>query len=204
MNKSIFLFFIFFFSLFTYGQTASKEDAKDKKFALTGMYIQWGYNVEWYTRSNIHFKMNSGDNFTLHKARGSQRTSFDAIYKHPFDITIPQYNWRIGFYINQAKTHAIEINFDHTKYVVEDGQKLRVSGTLDGQAIDEYMIIDPDELLHFEHTDGANFLHINYVGNHSLRYSVKKQRNILTYLWKAGAGINIPRTDFAFRGDSRR
>src|SRR5690554_1202400 len=201
MIRSIFLFFTFLLSFSLFGQTANTEIKQEKKFAITGMYLQWGYNVAWYTRSNIHFKMNNGDHFTLHQARGSQRTSFDAIYKHPLDISIPQYNWRIGFYINKAKTRAIEINFDHTKYVVEDGQKLRVSGVLDGKEIDEYKVVTPENLLHFEHTDGANFLHINYVEQHSLRYSPLKQRNILTYLWKVGAGINIPRTDFEFRGD---
>src|SRR5262249_26201745 len=29
----------------------------------------------------------------------------------------------------------------------------------------------------------------------------KKTRDLLTYVWKVGAGINIPRTDFTWRGD---
>jgi len=198
MSKFILTLITFSFAFTIFGNTNHKKEAKK---GITGMYLQWGYNVAWYTRSNIHFKMNNGDHFTLHQARGSQRTSFDAIYKYPLDISIPQYNWRIGFYINKEKTRAIEINFDHTKYVVEDGQKLRVSGVLDGREIDEYLVVTPEDLLHFEHTDGANFLHINYVEQHSLRYSPLKQRNILTYLWKVGAGINIPRTEFEFRGD---
>lgn len=201
MNIYRLLFISLCLPFYAFVQTDSESTANEKKYRLSGIYIQWGYNVEWYTRSNIHFKMNNGDNFTLHKARGAQRTSFDAIYKHPLDITIPQYNWRVGFYINDEQTKAIEINFDHTKYVVEDGQALRVSGTLEGNEIDQVMIMDPDEFLHFEHTDGANFLHFNYVSHHTLLKAQKKDRKLVTGLWKAGAGVNIPRTDFTYKGN---
>src|SRR5690554_2910755 len=126
MIRSIFLFFIFLLSFSLFGQTANTEIKQEKKFAITGMYLQWGYNVAWYTRSNIHFKMNNGDHFTLHQARGSQRTSFDAIYKHPLDISIPQYNWRIGFYINKEKTRAIEINFEIGRASCRERAKISV------------------------------------------------------------------------------
>ena len=39
---------------------------------LKGMYLQWGYNTEWYTKSNIHFKLSNGDNFTLHNAKAHE------------------------------------------------------------------------------------------------------------------------------------
>ena len=42
---------------------------------LKGMYVQWGYNTEWYTKSNIHFKLSNGDNFTLHKAKAHEARS---------------------------------------------------------------------------------------------------------------------------------
>src|SRR5690606_21350676 len=54
--------------------------------------------------------------------------------------------------------------------------------------------------LHFEHTDGANWFHFNYVSQHTLFASSNKKR-ALTYLWKGGAGFNIPRTDFTYMGD---
>ena len=34
-----------------------------QKLKITGMYFQWGYNTEWYTKSNLHFKLNNGSNF---------------------------------------------------------------------------------------------------------------------------------------------
>lgn len=179
----------------------SAQSTTHKGFQLYGIYVQWGYNNAWYTKSNIHFRLNNGDEFTLHRAKAHQRPSFDAIYKHPLDISIPQYNYRLGVYLNKAHTKAIELNFDHTKYVVTDGQSVRVTGTIAGEQIDENKVLDPETFLHFEHTDGANWLHLNYVNQNTLFFSHKLQRNILSYIWKAGAGINIPRTDFTYHGD---
>ncbi len=174
---------------------------KEKKKLFTGMYIQWGYNAEGYTKSNIHFRMSNGNNFTLHHAIAHDKGDFDAIYKEPGDISIPQYNYRFGFYLNQSHSKALELNFDHAKYVVTDGQKVRVTGTIDGIAVDGDSILDRNRFLHFEHTDGANWLHVNYMQQHNLLYTASRSRPLLTAVWKLGAGINIPRTDFTWRGD---
>ncbi|RYF88607.1 MAG: hypothetical protein EOO03_08020, partial [Chitinophagaceae bacterium] len=96
--------------------------AQEKGPLFTGMYVQWGYNTEGYTRSNIQFAMGNGDKFTLHKVKAHDKPDMDAFIKSPFDISIPQYNYRIGFYLNRKKTKAIEVNFDHIKYVVTGGQ----------------------------------------------------------------------------------
>lgn len=163
------------------------------------MYIQWGYNAEAYTRSSIHFKLSNGDNFTLHNVKAHDKGDYDAIYKHPADISIPQYNYRIGFYLNPERTKALELNFDHAKYVVTDYQIARVSGIIDGKQIDQMMTLDPNYFIHFEHTDGANWLHINYMQQNTLLKGSRFPR--LTTVWKAGAGINIPRTDMRYKGD---
>jgi len=174
--------------------------AQHKKKMLSGMYLQWGYNSEAYTRSTIHFRMSNGNDFKLHNVVAHDKGDFDAIYKKPSQISIPQYNYRIGFYLNRKHTKALEINFDHTKYVVTDGQKVRVTGVIDGQQVDGDSILNRDNFLHFEHTDGANFLHLNYVSQHVLLYTASKSRPLFTALWKAGAGINIPRSDFTWKG----
>lgn len=175
--------------------------AQKKGKLFEGMYIQWGYNTEWYTKSNIHFKLANGDKFTLHHAKAHDKPDMDAILKKPVEISIPQYNYRFGFYLNKAKTKAIEINFDHIKYVVTDGQTVKVTGTIDGVAVNGDSVLNPQSFLHLEHTDGGNLLHINYVEQKHLLYSADKSRPVLNLIYKAGAGINIPRTDFTWRGD---
>lgn len=175
--------------------------AQKKKKLIDGMYFQWGYNTEWYTNSNIHFRMPNGNNFTLEHAKAKDRPDLDAIPKKPLDVSIPQYNYRIGFYLNKKHSRAIELNFDHAKYIVTDGQTVHVKGTIDGKPVNADSVLNPQTFLHFEHTDGANWLHLNYVQQHTLLFTKKTKRPLISYVWKAGAGINIPRTDFTWRGD---
>lgn len=180
--------------------TATTYAQKDTRW-IKGLYFQWGYNVDAYTRSTVHFKMNNGDNFVLHHARAHDSGDFDAIYKEPVEISIPQYNYRIGFYLNNKYDKAIEINFDHTKYILSDGQTVRVTGIIDGKPVDGDSILDRNRFLHFEHSDGANWLHINYVRLYTVLMNRTKTHPVLRYVWKGGAGINIPRTDFTWHGD---
>lgn len=183
---------------FTY--TCAKAQTA-KRHVIYGMYMQWGYNAETYTRSNIHFKMSNGDNFILHHVKAHDKGDYDGIIKDPGEISIPQYNYRIGFYLNQNLTKGIELNFDHAKYVVTDGQKVHVTGTIGGQQVNGDSVLNPETFLHFEHTDGANWLHINYFEQRPLIENRARTRDILTLIYKAGAGINIPRTDFTYHGD---
>jgi len=175
--------------------------AQKKSRLLDGMYLQWGYNTEWYSKSNIHVTMPGGTNFTIHNAKAHDRPDLDAILTEPGDISIPQYNYRIGFYLNKKHTKAIELNFDHAKYIVTDGQRVRVTGNIDGKPVNGDSTLDPLTFLHFEHTDGANWLHINYVHQQTLLSTKKTNRPLINFVWKAGAGINIPRSDFTWRGD---
>ncbi len=165
------------------------------------MYIQWGYNVEAYTKSNIHFIMSNGNDFVLHNAKAKHKPDFEGIYQRPLDISIPQYNYRLGFYLNEKHTTSLELNFDHIKYVVTDGQTVRVTGKINGKQVEGDSVLDPERFLHLEHTDGGNLLHLNYVKQHTVLMNKARTRPLVNTIWKAGAGINIPRTDFTYKGD---
>lgn len=193
MYKICFISVSLFICLTTFGQK------KEKK--IKGMYIQWGYNTEWYTKSNIHFKLDNGSDFTLHKATASDKPDLDAIYKKPAEISIPQYNYRIGFYLNEKHTRSIELNFDHAKYVVDNFQTVHVTGTIKGKPVDGDSILNPSTFLHLEHTDGANWLHVNYVQQKTIKSNHDQSQPRLNLIGKIGAGINIPRTDFTWEGD---
>jgi hypothetical protein len=169
--------------------------AQKKSKLLSGMYIQWGYNTEWYTKSNIHIKSNVDGvphDFTMYKAKAHDRSDIDGVVKNPIEFTVPQYNYRIGFYLNKKHTKAIEINFDHTKYIVYNDQVVRAKGTIGNNYFDKDTTFAFNQV-HFEHTNGANFYHINYVRQYDLKRNAK--RAVFTALWKAGAGILIPKTD---------
>jgi len=193
MRNSIFSILLLVLVANSYGQ--------DKRKLQLGIYLQWGYNAEWYSKSNIHFTMANGDRFTLHKAAAKDKPDMRGIFETPQQISIPQYNYRIGFYINQKRSRSIELNFDHLKNVLIDGQKVHVSGTIDGISVNGDSILNPLTFLHFEHTDGGNLLHFNYVEQATLLLEKHSKRPLLNFIWKAGAGITIPRTDFTYRGN---
>lgn len=170
-----------------------------KNLSFQGVYLQWGYNRDWYSASDIHFSNGGVYDFTVHQAAAEDKPDFDGLINAPLQITIPQYNYRIGIYLNSKHTHAIEINFDHAKYVMKDYQRLKLTGQIDGEIIDKDTIIDP-QFLHFEHTDGANFYHLNYVGQQTIFYNHKHTRALVSTVYKAGAGVVIPRTDVTYKG----
>jgi len=180
---------------------APSRAQSSKNHLFYGAYLQWGYNGEVYTHSNIHFKMSNGDNFILHHAKAHDKADYDDIIEEPGEISIPQYNYRIGLYLNKDFTKGLELNFDHAKYVVTDGQTVNVTGTINKQHVDGDSVLNPETFLHFEHTDGANWLHINYFEQRTLAENKARTRSLLTLIYKAGAGINIPRTDFTYHGD---
>lgn len=193
MKKFLFAFFLL--------NSLTTALAQQKEKLFKGMYIQWGYNTEWYTASNIKIDLSNGNHFTLHKAKGIDKPDMDAIFKKPTEVSIPQYNYRIGFYLNKAQTKSVELNFDHIKYVIADGSKVHVSGTIDGKQVDGDSIMNPATFMHVEHTDGGNLLHINYVELKTILKNRTGTRPLVNIIYKAGAGINIPRTDFTWRGD---
>ena len=174
--------------------------SQKKKISLSGMYLQWGYNTEWYTKSTIHFQANVNGiehDFKIYKAKGHDRNDLDAIPKEPLQVSVPQYNYRIGFYLNKKHTRAIEINYDHTKYIVYDDQLLHARGSIGSTYFDKDTAFTHDQM-HFEHTNGANFYQVNYVRQYSLKKNSK--RTVLSGLWKAGVGILIPKTDITLSG----
>jgi hypothetical protein len=156
------------------------------------MYLQWGYNRDIFTRSDLHFSNGNQYDFVIHNARADDKPDYDGFFDAPLDITIPQNSYRIGFYLNRENTWAIEVNFDHAKYVVPDDQTLRITGQIQGEPIDQDTVIRR-QFVHFEHTNGANFYHINYVHQKFLIEGARYGK--LSYLLKGGAGIVVPRSD---------
>lgn len=165
-----------------------------------GFYFQWGYNRDRYSKSTIHFWDQGKYNFTLHDVTAHDRPDFRAFRTNPLDITIPQNSVRLGMYLNKEHTHAIELNFDHAKYVMDRDQRAYASGTI------ETTPLNRDTTLYvwfvdFEHSNGANFLMLNYIGQHDLLRS--KRRTLVSAVWKLGGGVVVPRSDVRIRAVRR-
>lgn len=209
MNKIFILILFSVFCVNVNSQDASNTNTIQPKTKKRGdIYFTWGYTKAWYSKSTLHFKNSSNTyypetgryhnyDFKVYDAKANDRPDFHQI-KDIVNITIPQFVFRVGYYFKNRKDIGIEINYDHTKYVVNDYQTARVKGNINGNYFDNDTVLDPRNFLHFEHTDGANFWMVNFVKRWTL-YQKSNKLNI-GYVLKPGAGIVFPRTDVTMLG----
>jgi len=194
IKKSVIFSFLVLFSAIGYCQINSLKFDSSNKGRL---YLYWGWNRGWFTNSDIHF---SGDNydFTLNDVRASDRQS---VYSTKFyfglkTLSIPQYNARIGYFFKN--NWDISLGTDHMKYVVNQNQKVQISGFIEGSDSDYDAVYSNDKIeikegfLQFEHTDGLNYI------NADLRHSlglIKRDRVELRMVEGIGLGLLVPRTN---------
>jgi hypothetical protein len=202
MRTYFFSFILGVLILNTQAQTDSIKTIKRKKF-----YVTWGYTRSMYSKSTIHFKdlsnkyhpetnRNNYYDFSIYNVTASDKPEFEKI-KDIANITVPQFVVRVGYQFNSK--WGIEINHDHTKYVVDDYQKVRVKGQFNGVLVDADSILNPHTFIHFEHTDGANFWMINAV--RKIKIYEAKRNFSSSWVIKPGAGIVFPRTDVTLFGE---
>ncbi len=211
MKRIVYLTFLFLLTFsFAKSQDTLLHLTPPAKKTKGTFYFSWGYNRCWFSKSDIHFKnttttvdVSKGGvqsyDFTIYDVTARDRPGIKDIFRT--DLTIPQYNYRIGYFFNNKYDLGIEINFDHTKYIMEDFQTRRVKGTIHGQTIDQDTLIDPQTFLHFEHSDGANFLMLNFVKRQKL-FNSKNSKHLISGVAKFGVGPVIPRTEVTLFGEN--
>ena len=169
------------------------------------MFLYWGYNRSYYSPSNLHFKGRNYD-FTLYNVKASDRPSkFGVVYINPATISIPQYNYRLGYFVTDRI--AISAGLDHMKYVVNEDQQTSISGvirpeasaTYAGSYLNESITLKRDLLL-FEHTDGFNFTSIDVEYLQPVLSCFNKN---ISLDWNIGIGgiWAITRTDVRIMGE---
>lgn len=179
----------------------AKKNLTHKKGDLS---IYWGWNGSNYTNSDIHFSGNNY-NFTLNDVVALDRQSaFDpAIYFNPANMTIPQYNLRIGYFIHDK--YQLSIGADHMKYVMRNYQDVTINGEInvgsdyDGTYSGESINLKPNFLL-FEHTDGLNYENIELRRFDEI---IQKKNFSLSLNEGIGAGVMIPKTNTTLLNNQR-
>ncbi len=159
-------------------------------------YFSWGYNKEWYTKSDLHINQPElGNKYTFKNVRAHDNPGWD---KGIFDraMTIPQYNYRIGYFFRDDL--AIEINFDHTKYII-DRQEVKYKGTMDNKPVDATTGWNENNGFYYFLNNGANFLLFNIVKRWDL-YQSPNNKFQLDMLGKAGVGPVIPHVENSLFG----
>ncbi|SFS30232.1 hypothetical protein [Lutibacter maritimus] len=203
--KKIFLAVVFLSSIMVFSQETNYNDAgpnKGKFFAF------WGWNRGHFSRSDITFK---GDNynFILSDVAAKDKPKPFGIYYFKIDeVTIPQTNFRIGYFIKE--NYTISLGVDHMKYVMKNDQTVKINGTInlggdfDGTYSNDDIVLTEDFLL-FEHTDGLNYVNAEFSRFDNLDNWLKfKVKNIDINLTEGvGVGILYPKTNTTLLGKER-
>lgn len=162
-----------------------------------GLYFYWGYNWDHYTKSDISFSGN-GYNFTLSNVVAKDHQSHFLIdtYFNPTHFTVPQYNFRLGYFFNPK--WDLSLGVDHMKYVVQANQSVDIDGYIsetntkyDHDYNHEQIIIAKD-FLKFEHTDGLNYINLEMRHNDNLINFHKVKVNLIEGF---GIGGLLPKTN---------
>ncbi len=191
------------FPLVSIGQAKTDEKkvvTNDVKKERRGeFYFSWGYNKEWYTNSNLFIDQPSlKNNYQLKGIQSHDNIGWDkGIFNIP--LSIPQYNYRIGYFFNKKKGLAFEINFDHTKHIITDGQQANLVGTLGGRNVDTTINFSKGNGFYYYLNNGANFLLFNIVKRWNWEES-KSGNFKFDFLTKAGIGPVIPHVENSFFG----
>lgn len=208
----------------SYASSPEGGSTLDFKFRKKGdFYFYWGYNRTWYANSDIHF-WGQGHDFMLYNVKGHDRPSSistvkDAlIYVRPDTWSMPQFNVRAGYFINDK--YSVSIGWDHMKWVITDNQTVNMYGYIDNTNVadptiaaqmketngginakkynNEQVLLGNNNssfLQHFEHTDGLNYVSTDLERYDDLWQCKKNPKIGLTIMTGLGGGMVIPRTD---------
>jgi len=208
MYKLVLTISLLTFSL-SFSQDIKPTSGKYTEHNKGKMYFYWGGNRDSYSNSNIHFK-GADYNFTLHDVASVDRpVGWHIDYINPAKMTIPQTNFRLGYFLNDH--YNISIGVDHMKYVMVQNQSVRISGTYPNSynltVINNGIIDLTDEsFLTFEHTDGLNYVNSEFsrVDDISKLFKINDTDKIQISLTEgAGAGILYPKTNVKLMGKER-
>lgn len=153
------------FSQYTFSQEIVEAPEKYTAHNKGKFYIFWGGNRANYTKSDIRFVGKDYD-FTIYDVEAHDKPKgWHIDYINPSRVTIPQTNFRMGYFISDH--YNISIGFDHMKYIMYNDKRVHYSGYYpnagsynENPTADE-LTLDEDFLL-FEHTDGLNYVNAEF------------------------------------------
>ncbi|ADX67180.1 MULTISPECIES: hypothetical protein [Weeksella] len=172
-------------------------------------FVYWGWNHAQFGKSDIRFVGKDYD-FTLDRVAAHDRqTTFSLKYFNPGKMTIPQYNFRLGYFYHD--NWNVSFGIDHMKYVMDQDQIVNMNGNIhNGSAFDgDYHHVSKKltkDFLTFEHTDGLNYANIELRRFDNLVYFpiLKNKKGIDVNLTEGiGAGILYPKTNTQLMGQER-
>ncbi|WP_237590185.1 hypothetical protein [Polaribacter sargassicola] len=197
MKKAIVILSFLLISIASFSQ----EEKVDKISYKGKMFFYWGWNGASYSNSDIRLKGNNYDITLKDVVAKDRQTPFNFNdYFNPAKITIPQNNYRIGYFLND--NYTISLGVDHMKYVMVANQTVKANGFInsgtdfDGTYNNQDLLLSED-FLQFEHTDGLNYVNVEFrrfdeIGHLFGLNSKNFQINVTEGF---GAGILLPKTN---------
>ncbi|AWA30822.1 hypothetical protein HYN48_12440 [Flavobacterium magnum] len=177
-------------------------------------FISWGGNRESYSRSDVRF-WGRGYDFTVHDMEAHDKPKgYHLDYLNPGRMTIPQTNFRMGYFIDDH--YSISIGWDHMKYVMTQDQIANVSGFISLPDTEEGAVFNgiynntdtkmTEDFLQYEHTDGLNYVNTEFSRTDDVS-SVLKISNTDKVQFNVtegiGAGFLFPKTNTKLLGRER-
>lgn len=201
--KYLLLVLIAVFQL-THNSVAQDAPAIVKDFSLNTnkgkFFFFWGYNRTNHAKSDITWK-GPGYNFTLSDVEAADlpQPEFSENYYNPLLFTIPQFNFRIGYFISDK--YAIGVGWDHMKYRTKAGSQAVFSGNVDpsvssryGSLVDGDLVTIDNSYVKMEHSDGFNIINLN-LERHDVLYSVWDEKVGVKLVSGVGLGFAMPWTN---------
>jgi len=202
------------FSQYTFAQQTAETPEKYTAHNKGKFFISWGGNRDSYTKSDVRFWGNGYDFTVNNMVAHDKPKGYSIDYVNPGRMTIPQTNFRMGYFINDH--YSISIGWDHMKYVMTKNQTANIDGYINlpetdkGSAFNGVYNNTPTvmspEFLKYEHTDGLNYINSEF----SRTDDVSKVINLpntdkfqLNVTEGVGGGLLFPKTNTTLLGKER-
>lgn len=186
--------------------TSIKKYTTDNKGKF---FFFWGGNRDSYTKSDIHFE-GADYNFTLYDVTAhDKRKGWHIDYINPVRMTIPQTNFKMGYYLSNH--YNISIGVDHMKYVMFQNRAVNSSGYYPNlgsynELLPNNQVLLTEDFLTFEHTDGLNYINteIARVDDISKYLNLPNTNHFqINFTEGIGGGVLYPKTNTKLLGKDR-
>ena len=210
--KHFFLHSAFLFILFTNNTIAQEKIVVQDTYTSHNkgkFFISWGGNRDSYTKSDITFR-GKDYNFTLDNVQAHDKPKgWHIDYLNPSRMTIPQTNFRLGYFLNDH--YSVAIGVDHMKYVMTQDKALNINGYYpDPGSYDELLpnnqVLLTEEFLTFEHTDGLNYVNTEFSRHDDISslFRIGNTDKIQVNVTEGvGFGLLYPKTNTTLLGKER-
>jgi len=227
-----YLSLILFISINTFAQNDTIKKERYTAHNKGKFFISWGGNRESYTKSDVNFR-GKDYNFTVDNMDAHDKPKgWHIDYVNPARMTIPQTNFRMGYFINDH--YSVAIGWDHMKYVMTQAQTANVSGYINLPAdqsgsyyngVYDNTPVDMSQngaqeggfekgttqegtpaFLMYEHTDGLNYVNTEFSRHDDISkwFGLPNTDKVQINLTEGlGAGVLYPKTNATVLGKER-